>query len=129
MNIKVTLGENKKVVAEFDGYTVTTDQPKEDGGDGTAPGPFDFFLASLATCAGYFVQSFCRTRNIPTEGISIEQSDEWDEKTNLISKITVTITLPENFPSKYRSSVIAAANQCTVKRHMQSPPQMEVILN
>lgn len=126
MQIKVRLDGKMKVTAEFEGHTVITDQPKEDGGDGSGPAPFDFFLASLATCAGFYVQRFCQTRMIPTDGISITQTSEWDEKTHLVSKIKVEILLPSSFPEKYRTALITAANQCTVKKHLQNPPALEV---
>lgn len=128
MEIQIELNGNKKVKAKFHGLEVLTDQPKEDGGTESAPAPFDLFLASLATCAGFFVQSFCQTRGISTDGISLVQYSERDEKTHFVSKIQIQIQLPESFPEKYRASVIAAANQCTVKKHLQNPPKVEVIL-
>jgi len=127
MEIKVSLDGKMKVSGQFDGYTVVTDQPKEDGGDASGPAPFDLFLASLATCAGFFVQRFCQTRGISTEGISVVQNSEWDEATHLISKIQVEIFLPASFPEKYHAAVVAAANQCTVKKHLQNPPALEVV--
>jgi ribosomal protein S12 methylthiotransferase accessory factor len=104
-----------------------TDQPQEDGGDGSAPGPFDLFLASTATCAGFFVQSFCQARGIPTDGISITQNSEWDETTHLIPKIQLEVRLPASFPEKYRAAVVGAINGCTVKRHLANPPQIEIV--
>lgn len=127
MEIKVELNGKKKVTGRFGGYEVVTDQPSSDGGDGSAPAPFEIFLASLATCAGFFVQSFCQTRGIPTDGISLIQRSERDENTHLVSLIQIEIRLPASFPEKYRTSVVAAANQCTVKKHLQNPPQMEVV--
>jgi len=129
MEILVKLCGNKKVTAQFDGYQITSDQPKNDGGEASGPAPFDLFLASLATCAGFFVQSFCQTRNIQTSDISIVQKSEKDPETHLVSKIQIEIRLPASFPEKYRSSVIVAANQCTVKKHIQNPPQIEVVAN
>ena len=129
MEILVKLCGNKKVTAEFDGYQIISDQPKEDGGEASGPAPFDLFLASLATCSGFFVQSFCQTRKIQTNDITIMQTSERDPETHLVSKIQIEIRLPASFPEKYRSSVIAAANQCTVKKHLQNPPQIEVITN
>ena len=127
MEIVVELSGKKKVTGRFKGYEVVTDQPKEDGGDGSAPAPFELFLASLATCAGFFVQSFCQTRGLPTDGISLVQHSKQDALTHLVSKILIEVRLPASFPEKYRSSVIAAAKQCTVKKHLQNPPQMEVV--
>jgi ribosomal protein S12 methylthiotransferase accessory factor len=127
MEIQVSLDGGMKVTGRFHGHTVVTDQPREDGGGGAGPAPFDLFLASLATCAGFFVQRFCQARGIPSEGISIVQTSDWDEASHLVSRVRVEVRLPAAFPDKYRAAVVAAANQCTVKRHLQHPPQLEVV--
>ncbi len=127
MEIKVELAGNQKVVGHFRGYHVVTDQPAKDGGGSEAPAPFELFLASLATCAGFFVQSFCQARGISTEGIEIVQTSKRDEKTHMVTDIQIKIQLPASFPEKYRASVVAAANGCTVKKHLLNPPKLEVI--
>ncbi|MDP3544118.1 MAG: OsmC family protein [Elusimicrobiota bacterium] len=125
--MKIRFAGNKKVTAEFDGFTVTTDQPKEAGGDGSAPAPFELFLASLGACAGIFVLSFCRKRDLPTEGLELTQTAEWDDAAHRVSKITLKIQLPKGFPEKYRDSVISTANLCTVKKHITNPPAFEIV--
>ena|ERR1035437_2700672 len=125
--MKISFPGNKKVAAEFDGFTVLTDQPVEAGGEGAAPAPFDLFLASLGTCAGIFVLSFCLKRGIPTDGLELRQTVEWDEVKHLATKITLEITLPNDFPEKYRDSLVKTAELCTVKRHLLEPPRIEVL--
>lgn len=117
---------NKKVIAEYRGYKIVTDQPVRSGGDGSAPAPFDLFLASLGTCAGIYVKSFCDQRSIPTEGIRLTQETVHNPETMLISDLTITIHLPANFPQKYKDAVINSANLCAVKRHLHNPPNMVV---
>lgn len=39
--MKIRFAGNSKVTAEYNGYTIATDQPKADGGDETAPAPMD----------------------------------------------------------------------------------------
>jgi putative redox protein len=126
MEMKIRFAGNKKVAAEFEGFTVMTDQPQSGGGDGSAPAPFDLFLASIGTCAGIFINSFCRKREIPLEGIEIIQSMEWNEETHLVSKISLDIRVPASFPVKYLESLKSAANLCTVKKHLATPPQFEL---
>lgn len=126
MEMNIRFPGNKKVTAEFDGFTVSTDQPKEAGGDGSAPAPFELFLASLGTCAGIFVLGFCRKRDLPTEGLELTQIAEWDDAAHRVSKITLKIRLPKGFPEKYRDSVISTANLCTVKKHFLNPPAFEI---
>ncbi len=127
MEIKIRFREKKKVHAEFDGFIVHTDQSKENGGDQSAPAPFDLFLASIGTCAAVFIQSFCEKRGIPIDRMDLVEKVEWNEKTHLVSKISLELHLPKNFPVKYRESVVSAANLCTVKRHLKEPPQVEIV--
>ena len=127
MEMRIRLEGNKKVTADYKGMAIRTDQPVKAGGDGSAPSPFDLFVASLGTCAGFFVASFCETRKISPEGIELVQHMEVDDKTHLISSIKIEIKVPNTFPEKYYDSLIKAADQCTVKKHLHQPPKIEVV--
>jgi ribosomal protein S12 methylthiotransferase accessory factor len=124
--IEVTFPGGVRVDAAFKGFTVRTDQPVKEGGEGTAPSPFDFFLFSLATCAGYFIVAFCAERKIPTEGLSLAMTWDRSAETHLITIFRIAVTLPPGFPDKYKAAVLKAADQCTVKRHMLNPPAFEI---
>jgi len=115
-----------RVDAHFGPYTISTDQPPYGDGQGSAPTPFATFLSSLGTCAGIYVLSFCRQRNIPTDGIRIVQSLETDPRTGMISTVNLDIQLPPEFPEKYRTAVIRSADQCAVKKHLETPPQFVI---
>lgn len=112
--------------AHFGPFTVQTDQPRQYGGNSSAPAPFELFLASLATCAGYFVLEFCNRRKIATEGLRLTQRVERDSATHMLSRIILDIQLPPGFPPKYIPAAIKAAETCTVKRHLKNPPAFEV---
>lgn len=124
--IQVRLTGGLKVDAEFKGFVIRTDQPVHDGGEGSAPAPFDLFLASLATCAGYYVVAFCRARGLATDGIALMMRTEKNPESKLIGKITIRIDLPSGFPEKYREAVAKAADSCTVKAHLLHPPVFDV---
>jgi len=126
MEIKIASGGGKKVVASYEGVSVTTDQSVESGGEASAPEPFDLFLASLATCAGHYVFSFCAKRDLPIEGITLTQSTVRDERTKLIEKVRLDIRLPRDFPEKYRESVIRSAGLCTVKKQLNPAIEFEI---
>jgi ribosomal protein S12 methylthiotransferase accessory factor len=108
------------------GMTIRTDQPVKAGGAGTAPSPFDLFLASIGTCAGYYALRFCQERNLSTAGLALSVDWERSEETKLISRIRIEVTLPEGFPEKYRSAIVRATDQCTVKKHLVNAPAIEV---
>ncbi len=115
------------VEAQQEGFTIPTDQPEKDGGTNTAPSPFDLFLASLGTCAGYYALRFCQERKLPTEGLSLTLTTERDEVKKRLAKIRIEIRLPEGFPEKYRGAILRSADRCSVKRHVVEPPAFEVV--
>ena len=124
--IRVSFPGGVRVDADFKGFTFKTDQPAYAGGTGTQPSPFDLFLASLATCAGYYVVSFCEERKIPSEGLELTLRMERDPNTHLIGLIAIDISLPPGFPEKYKAAVVKAADQCTVKKVILNPPAFEI---
>jgi len=126
--IKVVFGKNYGIDVEYKGFTIKTDQPVAEGGDNTAPSPFDLFLASLATCAGYYALAFCRERRIPTEGLGVTLTIERPAGARLIEKILIRLTAPAGFPEKYRAALIKSVDHCTVKAHLDRPPKFETIL-
>ena len=122
----VSFPGGKRVNASYEGFEIATDQDTDSGGDGSAPEPYDYFLASLATCAGIYVLGFCQKREIPYDGISLFQSWEREEKTRRLTNVRIAIEVPANFPDKYRAALVRVANQCAVKKTLENPPQFVV---
>ncbi len=116
----------KRVDAQYRGFTHRTDQPEDEGGGGSAPEPYDLFLASLGTCAGVYVLSFCRERGLDTTGLRLSLAAEKDEQSKLFSRVVLTLHLPADFPPKYIKAVQKAAGLCTVKRTLADPPEFEI---
>ena len=125
--MEVTFDGGKVITAHLNGHVIRTDQPIKAGGQNSAPAPYDLFLASIGTCAGIYVKSFCDQREIPTENIKIIQTIEFDSQTRLLVNIKLVIQLPSDFPEKYKSAVINAAELCAVKKTINNPPNFEVI--
>ena len=126
MEMKIVFPGNRKVDAQYNGFTISTDQPINSGGDGSAPAPFDLFLGSLGTCAGIYVLGFCQQRNLPTEGMELIQRMEFDPIKRMIGKISIEIRVPSDFPEKYYDALINSASLCAVKKHIQDPPEFNI---
>ena len=123
--MKIDFPGGKRVDAHFESRLIPTDQSPPSG-EGSAPAPFDLFMASIGTCAGIYVLNFCRNRDISTENIQVVQRMEYDESVNMTTKINLEIQVPPDFPKKYYKALVRSANQCAVKRHLTSPPEFEV---
>lgn len=129
MEVKVTFPGGEKVNAEINNRVIATDQPVEAGGDGSAPTPFDYFLASLGTCAGIYVLSFCRQRQIDTNGLELTQRMEFDtaeDGKKKLARVIIEIVLPPGFPEKYHNAIIRTAGLCSVKKVIMDPPEFEI---
>ena len=132
MEIKITFPGGEKVNSEINSRIIPTDQPIEAGGDGSAPSPFDYFLASLGTCAGIYVLSFCQQRQISTEGLALTQKMEFStdaEGRKKLARINIEIDLPNGFPEKYQKAITKAAGLCSVKKVIMDPPEFIITAN
>jgi len=125
----VSFPSGKRVDAHYNGLTVHTDQSVANGGDGSAPEPFDLFFVSMATCVGIYVLEFCTTRNLNTKGLGVRLYSELNPEEKRYAEITLDITLPSGFPEKYRSAIWRSANLCTVKKHILNPSEFSITLN
>lgn len=127
MDMTVTFPGGLRVDAQYGPHAIQTDQPAKAGGGGTAPAPFSLFLASIGTCAGIYVLSFCQQRGLDTTGIRLVQRLEGSaERPGMVGKVTLDIEVPAGFPEKYRDALVRAADQCAVKKHLEAPPAFEV---
>jgi putative redox protein len=125
VNIAVSFPGGVAVEAGVGGHTVRTDQPAPLGAD-SAASPFDLFLASIATCMGFYALRFCQERAIANEGLGLSLETVRDEAQKRLATIKVSLTLPPDFPEKYREAILRAVDQCAVKKHMIEPPAFEL---
>jgi ribosomal protein S12 methylthiotransferase accessory factor len=123
MEITVNFLENLRLEAKFDDFTVVTDQPIRYKGDGSAPGPFDYFLASSVLCAAYFVRVYCLARDIPTDDIRLSQNNIIDPENRYKQTFQIQVELPDDLPTKHREGILRSVERCTVKRVVQQCPE------
>ncbi len=116
------------VEARYRGFSILTDQPQRHGGGGSAPPPFDLFLASIATCAGFYALQFLRKRDLPSDGLALSLEPQAAESGGRIVALRLTVDLPPGFPPKYRKPLERSIDQCAVKRHILEPPRFETVL-
>lgn len=126
MEINVNFLDNLRLEARFDDFTVVTDQPIRYKGDGSAPSPFDYFLASSALCAAYFVRVYCLARDIPTENIRLSQNNIVDPENRYNQIFKIQVELPEDISDKDRQGILRSIDRCTVKKVVQTGPTFEI---
>ena len=126
MEIKVNFLDKLRLEAKFDDFTVIADQPIRYKGDGSAPGPFDYFLASSALCAAYFVKLYCETRNIPTDNIRLSQNNIVDPENRYQQIFKIQVELPADISAADRQGILRSIERCTVKKVVQTGPEFVI---
>lgn len=126
MEIKVNFLENLRLEAKFDDFTITTDQPIRYKGDGSAPSPFDYFLASSALCAAYFIKVYCKARDISTENIRLSQNNIVNPDDRYDQIFQIQVELPDDITEKDREGILRSIDRCTVKKVVQSGPEFKI---
>lgn len=120
MEFEVVFPGGARVDALMGNLVIETNQ------DGSAPAPFGLFLASIGTCAGIYVLSFCKHRGLSTEGVKVVQRVHSNPETRMVDRIDLDIVVPPDFPEKYHEALVRAADQCAVKKHLAQPPEFQV---
>ena len=126
MEIKVNFLDKLRLEAKFDDFTVIADQPIRYKGDGSAPGPFDYFLASSALCAAYFVKLYCDTRKIPTENIRLSQNNIVSPENRYQQIFKIQVELPDDISAHDRQGILRSIERCTVKKVVQAGPEFVI---
>jgi len=126
MEIKVNFLDNLRLEAKFDDYTVITDQPIRYKGDGSAPSPFDYFLASSALCAAYFVKVYCVGKGISTDDIRLSQNNIVDPEDRYNQIFQIQVELPDSISDKDRAGILRSIERCTVKKVIQTGPEFKI---
>ena len=126
MEMDIYFPGGKRVFADYGGFTIQTDQPARGGGNGSAPAPFDLFLASIGTCAGIYALGFMQQRGLDPSGSKLTMRPSFNPEIGLIESIDLELTMPPGFPEKYRDAIINSMNLCAVKKHMHQPPAFNI---
>lgn len=126
MEINVNFLEKLRLEAKFDDFTITADQPIRYKGDGSAPSPFDYFLASSALCAAYFVRVYCLARDIPTDDIKLSQNNIIDPENRYNQIFQIQVELPESISERDRKGILRSIDRCTVKKVVQQTPEFKI---
>jgi len=123
MEMEIRFPGGQKVETRLKGQTIALGSDIE--GESELE-PLDLFFISLGLCAGKYLMEFCRPRNIPHKRARVLLRTHWCERTKMHTKVMIDITLPEEFPAKYREAVIRSVDLCSVKKHIINPPIFEV---
>jgi uncharacterized OsmC-like protein len=126
--VNVTWDGGVRFTADIRGHKVHVDQPRQGGGEDSAPGPLELVPAALGTCVAYFVQQFLATRGVDPTGLEVAVGVAGAPNPHRIGRFEVRVRAPAGMPERYRDAVVRAAETCTVHHTLSHTPEILVML-
>ncbi len=117
-----------RFIATVRGHQIIVDQPVSAGGEDTAPTPTEVFVASLATCVGFYARRYLARHDLPTEGLSVDAWFELGGRPAQVTSLVVRLTVPDGVPDDRRAPLLAMASHCTIHNTLLNPPHVDIAL-
>ena len=103
---------------KIDDYEVFTAVPKALGGEGSAPGPHDYFDAALAACKALTLKMYAKKKDIPLTGVTVEIKHDAEQEQQGKYKLHVKLTLKGVLTDAQRDELHRVADKCPIHKLM-----------
>jgi len=110
-------------------HTIASDQPPESGGHDEGMTPPELFLASLGSCAGFYVAAYLRKHKLAMEGTRVRVTAEKLKDPARIDHFRIEIDTPVALDSNHQAGVEAAVHHCLIHNTLLHPPQIDIAVN
>jgi len=110
--------------ASMRGHTVSLDLPREQQGTDTGPTPPELFVASLASCMGYYLLFYCDRARLDPAGLTVEA--EFQKLPDRIGTILIRINLPSATTAAQKEEADAWAHKCFIHNTLTHTPAITV---
>jgi len=110
-------------------HVIASDQPVEDGGFDEAMTPPELLLASLGSCAGYYVAHYLKTRNLAPSGTRVRVSAEKAKNPARMDDFQIEVNVPAECTEQDRAGIEKAVHKCLIHNTLLHPPTIALKIN
>jgi uncharacterized OsmC-like protein len=110
-------------------HHLIADEPKEAGGLGSGPGPYDLLLAALGACTSMTLRLYADHKKLSLTHVSVRlrhsriyatDCAECETKEGMLDRIERMITLEGDLSAEQRKRLLEIADRCPVHRTLTS---------
>ena len=109
------------------GHNLISDQPVDNGGQDEGMTPPELLLAALASCAGYYAAQYLKTRNLSTNGLSVQVVAEKALQPARLSRFRIEVRATP-LDEKNSAGLLRSVHACLVHNTLLNLPEIEVLL-
>ena len=110
-------------------HTIQIDVPGVMGGSDRGPTPPELFVASLGSCVGAFVASYCSKAEINMEGMNVVVSFDKANNPTRLTNLQVKVNMPNDGCKNREKAIQMAASHCPVHETIKTFEGMQFKLN
>jgi putative redox protein len=136
--VQVTIGKDGLLTTiHANDYQLTADEPKEVGGSGLGPTPYDYLLSSLGACTAMTLRLYASRKEWPLEGVEVQlrHSKDYHEdcikcesSTSKVDIIERSIQFKGELDEKQIKRLLIIADKCPVHKTLTSQTIIETTL-
>jgi putative redox protein len=120
--MKIRVVRDLRMVMRHDIYIgehrLATDLAVENGGQGSAPTPHDFYDSALGACTALTTLWYAKRRNIPLAGVEVSVERDASQEREGIYRISAIVKLSGTLSSAQQDELLRAATKCPIHKLM-----------
>jgi uncharacterized OsmC-like protein len=110
------------------GHEVVVDQPLTMGGGDLGPTPTELFVASLASCVGFYARRYLARHDLDATGLAVEVTYTMATKPSRVGDVSLRLVVPAGVPREREAALLAMAGHCTVHNTLTVSPEVTITL-
>jgi putative redox protein len=107
-------------------HTLICDQPAEGNGYDEGMTPPELFLASLGSCAAYYVEDYLKRNEIAQKGCTVRVTADKVKNPFRLDNFQIQVEVDEILNSEQLKGVEDAVHRCLIHKTLEQPPNINV---
>lgn len=109
-------------------HTIQIDVPASMGGDDRGPTPPELFVASLGSCIGAFVASYCRDHGIDATDMTVDITFDKAQNPTRLVNLKAIVNMPNATCHNREAAIKRVAEHCPVHETIATMSDIEFVI-
>lgn len=107
-------------------HRIVCDQPVENGGFDEGMTPPELLLASLGSCAGFYLAQYLKKHHLATEGTVVRISAKKAVNPPRLNDFRIEVEIPSAIGDQHSAGIDEAVRHCLIHNTLLNPPSISL---